>query len=90
MKTIPYRFHWKHEKGEGISWVVGKQRRGFKCHLHRPVQYLITIGIATGVAFVLSWIFGIREEEPAAQPNQAVEQAPASAQLAAGQGEDAV
>ena len=49
-----------------------------------------TIGIATGVAFVLSWIFGIKEEEPDTQPEQAVEQAPASAQLAAGQGEDAV
>ena len=71
--------------GTGVTGIFG-----VLLHLHRPVQYLITIGIATGVAFVLSWIFGIKEEEPDAQPEQAVEQAPASAQLAAGQGEDAV
>ena len=71
--------------GTGVTGIFG-----VLLHLHRPVQYLITIGIATGVAFVLSWMFGIKEEEPDAQPEQAVEQAPASAQLAAGQGEDAV
>ena len=71
--------------GTGVTGIFG-----VLLHLHRPVQYLITIGIATGVAFVLSWIFGIKEEEPDAQPEQAVEQAPASAQLVAGQGEDAV
>ena len=71
--------------GTGVTGIFG-----VLLHLHRPVQYLITIGIATGVAFVLSWIFGIKEEEPDTQPEQAVEQAPASAQLAAGQGEDAV
>lgn len=46
--------------GTGVTGIFG-----VLLHLQRPVQYLITIGIAAGVAFVLSWIFGIREQDSA-------------------------
>lgn len=46
--------------GTGVAGIFG-----ILLHLHRPVHYLITVGIAAGVAFALSWIMGIREEQPA-------------------------
>ena len=49
--------------GVGATGTGGTGIFGSLLHLHHPVQYIITIGIATGVAFVLSWIFGIPEEK---------------------------
>ena len=46
--------------GTGVTGIFG-----ILLHLHRPVQYLITIAIAAGVAFVLSWIFGVKGQETA-------------------------
>lgn len=43
--------------GTGVTGIFG-----FLLHLHSPLNYLITILIASGVAFVLSWIMGIKEE----------------------------
>ena len=36
---------------------------GILLHLHRPMQYIITIAIAIGVSFVLTWILW-KDEEP--------------------------
>lgn len=44
--------------GTGVTGIFG-----ILLHLHRPVQYIITIAIAAGVAFVLSWILGTGEEK---------------------------
>ena len=46
--------------GTGVTGIFG-----ILLHLHRPVQYLVTIAIAAGVAFVLSWIFGVKGQETA-------------------------
>ena len=43
--------------GTGVTGIFG-----ILLHLHRPVQYILTIAIATGVAFVISWLLGIPEE----------------------------
>lgn len=60
--------------GTGVTGIFG-----VLLHLHRPLQYLIAMGIAAGVAFVLSWILGIKtgEDEPASAG-----QAPAEASAA--------
>ena len=68
--------------GTGVTGIFG-----ILLHLHHPVQYVITIAIATGVAFVISWFFGLPQEEeqpeavpapeqPAAQPAPAAVPAP--------------
>lgn len=67
--------------GTGVTGIFG-----ILLHLHHPVQYVITIAIATGVAFVISWFFGLPKEEqpeavpapeqPAAQPAPAAVPAP--------------
>lgn len=44
--------------GTGVTGVFG-----ILLHLHRPVQYIILFVISAGVAFVLSWIMGIPEEQ---------------------------
>ena len=51
--------------GTGVTGIFG-----ILLHLHHPVQYVITIAIATGVAFVISWFFGLpqEEEQPEAVP----------------------
>lgn len=41
--------------GTGVTGIFG-----ILLHLHRPTQYIITIGIAAAVAFVLSWLFGLQ------------------------------
>ena len=56
--------------GTGVTGIFG-----ILLHLHRPVQYIITMAIAIGVAFVLSWLFGLKPEQ--SQP-VAAEPAPAS------------
>ena len=60
--------------GTGVTGIFG-----VLLHLHRPLQYLIAMGIAAGVAFVLSWILGVKtgEDEPASEG-----QAPAEASAA--------
>nr|WP_297173883.1 PTS transporter subunit IIBCA [uncultured Agathobaculum sp.] len=44
--------------GTGVTGIFG-----ILLHLHHPIQYLITIGIATGVAFVISWFFAVPKDE---------------------------
>ena len=34
-------------------------------HLHAPIQYIIVIGTAAAVAFVLTWFFGYKDKEDA-------------------------
>lgn len=71
--------------GTGVTGIFG-----ILLHLHHPIQYIITIAIATGVAFVISWFFGLPKEEQQAEeapaPTQPVEQ-PAPAAVPAPQGE---
>ncbi len=43
--------------GTGVTGIFG-----ILLHLHKPVQYIITMGIAVVVSFTLSWIFGIKED----------------------------
>ena len=47
---------------------------GILLHLHHPVQYIITMAIATGVAFVISWFFGLPKEEQQPEAVPAPEQ----------------
>ena len=63
--------------GTGVTGIFG-----VRLHLHRPLQYLIAMGIAAGVAFVLSWILGVKtgEDEPASA-GQAPEEASAAPQV---------
>lgn len=63
--------------GTGVTDIFG-----VLLHLHRPLQYLIAMGIAAGVAFVLSWILGVKtgEDEPASA-GQAPEEASAAPQV---------
>ena len=62
--------------GTGVTGIFG-----ILLHLHHPVQYILTIAIATGVAFVVSWILGIPEDaaQPAAQTAPETPAAPAEA-----------
>ncbi len=73
--------------GTGVTGIFG-----ILLHLHHPVQYVITIAIATGVAFVISWFFGLPKEEeqpeavpapeqPAAQPAPAAVPAPQTGEV---------
>ena len=69
--------------GTGVTGIFG-----ILLHLHHPIQYIITIAIATGVAFVISWFFGLPKEEQQPEevsaPAQPTEQ-PAPAAVAAPQ-----
>ena len=71
--------------GTGVTGIFG-----ILLHLHHPIQYIITIAIATGVAFVISWFFGLPKEEQQPEevsaPAQPAEQ-PAPAAVPAPQGE---
>lgn len=52
--------------GTGVTGIFG-----ILLHLHDPLNYLITMVIAAGVSFVLTWIFGYKnpkEELSAAEP----------------------
>ena len=35
-------------------------------HLNQPVQYIVSMLVAMGVAFLLTWIFGYKAEKTAA------------------------
>ncbi|MDR3766670.1 MAG: glucose PTS transporter subunit IIA [Butyricicoccus sp.] len=54
--------------GTGVTGIFG-----ILLHLHHPIQYLITIGIAAGVAFAISWFFGLPKEEEQPETVPAVE-----------------
>ena len=69
--------------GTGVTGIFG-----ILLHLHHPIQYIITIAIATGVAFAISWFLGIPEENEQAQENPVSE--PTAPAVAAPQGGDAV
>lgn len=58
--------------GTGVTGIFG-----ILLHLHRPVQYVITVLIAAGVAFALSWIMGVKDEG-AEETAPAAEQVPAA------------
>ena len=62
--------------GTGVTGIFG-----ILLHLHHPIQYILTVGIAAGVAFALSWIMGIPEEASQPQPYPAA--APEAAHPAA-------
>lgn len=56
--------------GTGVTGIFG-----ILLHLHHPIQYVLTVVIAAGVAFALSWIMGVKEEEPqttASEPAAAI------------------
>lgn len=36
-------------------------------HLKQPVQYIVSMLVAMGVAFLLTWLFGYKETPAAAQ-----------------------
>ena len=55
--------------GTGVTGIFG-----ILLHLHHPIQYIITIAIATGVAFVISWFFGLPKEEDQPEAVAAPEQ----------------
>ena len=55
--------------GTGVTGIFG-----ILLHLHHPIQYIITIAIATGVAFVISWFFGLPKEEKQPEAVPAPEQ----------------
>ena len=55
--------------GTGVTGIFG-----ILLHLHHPVQYIITMAIATGVAFVISWFFGLPKEEKQPEAVPAPEQ----------------
>ncbi len=69
--------------GTGVTGIFG-----ILLHLHHPIQYIITIAIATGVAFAISWFLGIPEENEQAQESPVSE--PAAPAVAAPQEGDAV
>ena len=43
--------------GTGVTGIFG-----ILLYLHKPIQYIIAMGIAVVVSFTLSWIFGIKED----------------------------
>ena len=69
--------------GTGVTGIFG-----ILLHLHHPIQYIITIAIATGVAFAISWFLGIPEENEQTQESPVSE--PAAPAVAAPQEDDAV
>ena len=52
--------------GTGVTGIFG-----ILLHLHHPIQYIISFAIAAGVAFALSWCFGLPKEEREAAPQPA-------------------
>lgn len=50
--------------GTGVTGIFG-----ILLHLHSPINYLLTMLIAAGVSFVLTWLFGYKEARVAAGDN---------------------
>ncbi len=48
--------------GTGVTGIFG-----ILLHLHSPLNYLLTMLIAAGVSFVLTWLFGYKEAKNAGQ-----------------------
>lgn len=64
--------------GTGVTGIFG-----ILLHLHHPMQYVITMAISVGVAFVLSWIFGIPQEKDAQEtPDSPADDRPLPVQAA--------
>lgn len=71
--------------GTGVTGIFG-----ILLHLHRPLQYIITIAIAAGVAFVASWILGIPDEQKEQKKKNEKEEKPAKAPAVSEAKEDIV
>ena len=56
--------------GTGVTGIFG-----ILLHLHSPINYLLTMLIAAGVSFVLTWLFGYKEAKAVAGGNGAAVQA---------------
>lgn len=57
--------------GTGVTGIFG-----ILLHLHRPMAYVITIGLAAAVSFILTWFFGYKDEvknDEIAQPAEAAQ-----------------
>ena len=71
--------------GTGVTGIFG-----ILLHLHRPVQYILTVVIAAGVAFVVSWILGIPDEQKEQKKKKEKEEKPAKAPTVSEAKEDIV
>ena len=71
--------------GTGVTGIFG-----ILLHLHRPVQYILTVVIAAGVAFVVSWILGIPDEQKEQKKKKEKEEKPAKAPAVSEAKEDIV
>ena len=71
--------------GTGVTGIFG-----ILLHLHHPIQYIITIAIATGVAFVISWFFGLPKEEDQPEAVAAPEQPAPEAVTALQEGAESI
>lgn len=58
--------------GTGVTGIFGL----LLC-LHDPINYMIMFCIAAGVAFALTWMFGVEDKAPAAKKSAPVAAAPA-------------
>lgn len=54
--------------GTGVTGIFG-----ILLHLHSPLHYIIAMAIAMGVAFVLTWLFGFKDEKQEEVQNETVE-----------------
>ena len=71
--------------GTGVTGIFG-----ILLHLHRPVQYILTVVIAAGVAFVVSWFLGIPDEQKEQKKKKEKEEKPAKAPAVSEAKEDIV
>lgn len=55
--------------GTGVTGIFG-----ILLHLHSPINYLLTMLIAAGVSFVLTWLFGYKEAKAVAGDSGAAAQ----------------
>lgn len=51
--------------GTGVTGIFG-----ILLHLHSPINYLIAMGIAAAISFVLTWMFGFKDEEATKETEQ--------------------
>lgn len=55
--------------GTGVTGIFG-----ILLHLNMPLQYIVAMLIAAGVAFAVSWVLGIKEEDAQATEHQKAEE----------------